>query len=303
MFQNKRTIMVELSIEIIVYEILTWLPAKIAGRCKSVCKEWYKLITEDTFVKKHLCRSFIFSNQKILLINNQGYSISPINFEKNVHEKGMAKRIPFFLKPTIDIFFDVCILSNLNGLLCVELSDTSELILWNPITNAYKSLPSQQFNGFYKDILDAIGLYIDNNGDFKVLYIRRRDNQVYANVYSTSKDSWRNIPLILKPEFTGTEFYWSTGTFCGDKLYFAVSSCLSDGLCFMISYDVNSEKFKGINFPTIPKDQIANFRLLNAKNELHLFIASGYRQMIVHMWKYDGQLWSLIYKFPPMTLD
>ncbi|KAK2642179.1 hypothetical protein Ddye_023942 [Dipteronia dyeriana] len=41
----------------IVFEILTWLPVKYLVRCKCVCKKWYKLIEDRSFIMKHLSRS------------------------------------------------------------------------------------------------------------------------------------------------------------------------------------------------------------------------------------------------------
>ncbi|KAK4858735.1 hypothetical protein QYF36_021195 [Acer negundo] len=38
----------------IFLEILSWLPAKYLVRCKCVCKQWYKLIKERSFIMKHL---------------------------------------------------------------------------------------------------------------------------------------------------------------------------------------------------------------------------------------------------------
>ncbi|KAK0579352.1 hypothetical protein LWI29_025016 [Acer saccharum] len=37
----------------IFFEILSWLPAKYLVRCTCVCKQWYKLIKERSFIMKH----------------------------------------------------------------------------------------------------------------------------------------------------------------------------------------------------------------------------------------------------------
>ncbi|KAK3207028.1 hypothetical protein Dsin_021074 [Dipteronia sinensis] len=41
----------------IFFEILSWLPVKYLVRCKCVCKQWYKLIEDRSFIMKHLRRS------------------------------------------------------------------------------------------------------------------------------------------------------------------------------------------------------------------------------------------------------
>ncbi|KAK3188223.1 hypothetical protein Dsin_027784 [Dipteronia sinensis] len=41
----------------IFFEILSWMPAKCLVRCKCVCKQWYKLIEDRSFIVKHLSRT------------------------------------------------------------------------------------------------------------------------------------------------------------------------------------------------------------------------------------------------------
>ncbi|KAK0578504.1 hypothetical protein LWI29_011490 [Acer saccharum] len=41
----------------IFFEILSWLPVKYLVRCKCVCKQWYKLIEDRSFIMKHFSRS------------------------------------------------------------------------------------------------------------------------------------------------------------------------------------------------------------------------------------------------------
>ncbi|KAH7569033.1 hypothetical protein ACOSP7_012208 [Xanthoceras sorbifolium] len=41
----------------IIFEILSWLPAESLLRFKCVCKEWYYLIQDRDFIKKHLSRT------------------------------------------------------------------------------------------------------------------------------------------------------------------------------------------------------------------------------------------------------
>ncbi|MFS7942845.1 putative F-box associated interaction domain-containing protein [Helianthus anomalus] len=120
---------------------------------------------------------------------------------------------------------DVSILSHLNGLLCVCLNHTYELLLWNPTTTAFKHLSTPDSHGFYINNLDAIGLYVDADDDYKVLHIKRRSGVLGVYVYSREVDSWRNIPFITRQEYLSPHFNWSAGTFCGGTLYFTVCEC------------------------------------------------------------------------------
>ncbi|GJZ51473.1 F-box domain containing protein [Tanacetum coccineum] len=167
--------MVELSSEMIVFEILTRVPPKVVGRSKSVCKAWYALLSGHTFVREHFSRSSISSNQKVLLIDDQTCLIQPINFETHNYDPGTIVPIPFDHRSYDNFFNDVSIVSHLNGLLCVCHNLTSDLFLWNPLTTAFKRLSPPYSTRFYRDYLDAVSMYTDTHDDFKVLHIRRRD--------------------------------------------------------------------------------------------------------------------------------
>ncbi|GKA15767.1 F-box domain containing protein [Tanacetum coccineum] len=247
--------MAELSAEIL-FGILTRVPPKAVGRFKSVCKTWYALLSGNAFVREHCSRSAIPSNQKVLVIEHQTCSIHPINFETHDYEPGTSITIPFDHRSYDNLFNDVSILSHLNGLLCVCNNFTSELFLWNPVTTTFKRLPPPYSNEFYTDFLDAVGLYTDTHDDFKVLYIRRRDATLAVNVYSRSDESWRNIPLTLPSEYLTTSFYWSSGTL----------------------------QFRMISLPPIPKDILAQIRLVNPQDELVMFVVTGYREMKIDIW-------------------
>ena len=295
--------MAQLSDEIILFGILTRVPAKAVGRFKTVCKAWNASLSGNAFVKEHCSRSAIPSNQKVLLIENQTCSIHSIKFETHHYETYTSITIPFnhhSYDPLLNAF---SILSHLNGLLCVCDKFTSELFLWNPVTTAFKRLPHPYSNNFYNDSLDAVGLYTDTYDDFKVLYIRRRDDKIAVNLYSRSDESWREIPLTLPSEYLTTRYYWSSGTLCGGILYFTVTDSMVGGSHFMISFDVNSEQFSMISFPPIPNHGIAQFRLVNAQDKLVMFAATGYREMKIEMWLLQKDTWYRIHSFPVISLD
>ena len=293
----------QISDEIIFFGILTRVPPKAVGRFKSVSKTWNTVLSGNAFVKEHCSRSAIPSNQKVLIIEDQTCSIYPINFETHHYEPGKSITIPFNPSSHGNLFNPFSILSHLNGLLCVCNKLTSELFLWNPVTTAFKRLPSPYSNDFYKDSLDAVGLYTNTNDDLKVLYIRRRDDTLSVNLYSMSDESWRYIPLILPSEYLTTRFYLSSGTLCGGNLYFTITDSMVGGSHFMISFDVNSEQFSMLSFPPIPSHGIAQIRLLNVKDEIVMFAATGYHEMKIEMWILQEGTWYRIHSFPLISLD
>ncbi|MFS7900622.1 putative F-box domain-containing protein [Helianthus anomalus] len=253
--------MADLPIHTIVFEILTRLPAKDVGRSKSVCKQWYALLSTQDFVRIHCSRSLVSSNQRVLLIDNLTCSVRPIISKSNDYGPSSIVTFPFHHQNN-----DVSILSHLNGLLCVCLNHTYELLLWNPTTTAFKRLSTPDSHGFYINNLDAVGLYVDADDDYKVLHIKRR----------------------------------SAGTFCGGTLYFTVCECWLGGTKRVICFDVNSEQFKEISFPSVPSIGMVQGVLVNVKNELHMFASTGMFEMTIDIWTLQGDYWIKVLSCPPI---
>ncbi|KAL8231628.1 hypothetical protein R6Q57_001406 [Mikania cordata] len=203
--------MVHISDELIVFEILTRVPTRTVGRSKCVSKKRKALLLTPYFVKIHCSRSLSASNQRLFLVGDLTCSTHPINFQSGGHGPGTILYFPFN---------NVTNYSHLDGLLCVRLIHSSELALWNPVTGSYKLLSTHDHHGFFEHNVDAVGLYIDASDDYKVMQIKRRFGVFDVNVYSRRFESWRNIPFLTRSEYVIPSFSLSSGTFCGDTLYF-----------------------------------------------------------------------------------
>ncbi|MFS7907568.1 putative F-box domain-containing protein [Helianthus anomalus] len=213
--------MADLPIHTIVFEILTRLPAKDVGRSKSVCKQWYALLSTQDFVRIHCSRSLVSSNQRVLLIDDLTCSVRLIISNNNDYGPSSIVTFPFHHQNN-----DVSILSHLNRLLCVCLNHTYELLLWNPTTTAFKCLSTPDSHGFYINNLDAIGLYVDVDDDYKVLHIKRRSGVLGVYVYSREVDSWRNIPFITRQEYLSPHFNWSALVSWHILWWYSIFHCL-----------------------------------------------------------------------------
>ncbi|KAL8223136.1 hypothetical protein R6Q57_020535 [Mikania cordata] len=231
--------MVHIYDELIIFEILTRVPARTVGRSNCVCKKWKALLLTPQFVKIHCSRSLIAANQRVVLVDDLTCSAHPINFQSGDYGPGTILSFPFN---------NVTIYSHLDGLLSVRLNHTSELALWNPVTGSYKLLSTHDRHGFFEHNVDAVGLYIDAYDDYKVLHIKRRFGVFDVNAYSRRFESWRNIPFLTRSKYVSPYFSVSSGTFCVDTLYFTVCDCWIGGENVMICFDVNSEIFKEITF-------------------------------------------------------
>ncbi|MFS7924928.1 putative F-box domain-containing protein [Helianthus anomalus] len=73
--------MPQLPVEVIIFGILTRVPAKTAARSKSVCKEWRSLISTRNFEKAPCSRSLIPSNQRTLFLRDLNCHVLPMDLE------------------------------------------------------------------------------------------------------------------------------------------------------------------------------------------------------------------------------
>ncbi|MFS8018763.1 putative F-box-like domain superfamily protein [Helianthus anomalus] len=143
--------------------------------------------------------------------------------------------------------------SNQRTLLLRDLNyhHTDELLLWNPTTGAHKLLTTPAGDGLYKDIADIVGLYNGASNDYRLLHLSRRSDLLSAHVYSRQLGSWRKIAFRTNnPEYQKRRFYWSTGTVCGDTLYFTVYECWVVGKNVVVGFDPNTEQVAEISFPS-----------------------------------------------------
>ncbi|KAH6798970.1 hypothetical protein C2S51_035454 [Perilla frutescens var. frutescens] len=170
--------------------ILARLPVKSLVRFKSVCKPWFNL----------------FSNPKFIKIHHDLFSQAPKTFAMQSHllkcpslgiEPG--KKIPagVLAANPVEIFLDTC-----RGLVCLGRPlFNREIILWNPATNLWKSLPLSKID-FGAAEMVSLGFGCNAEGDdYKVVRIfclKGKKMKVGVEVYSSKSDSWKTIGVGFK---------------------------------------------------------------------------------------------------------
>jgi F-box interacting protein len=180
------------------------------------------------------------------------------------------------------------------------------LLLWNPVTGKYNHLSTRDGHGFFEDMNDAIGFYIDASDDYKVIHIKRRFGVYGVYVYSRRLDSWRNIPFEPRLEYVPRSFQWSDGTLCGDTLYFLLCESWVGGINMVICFDVISEEFKEISFPPVNSSGIFFGEVVSVKNQLYMFVSTGFREMQLELWMLEGEHWIQVLaspQIPPIPTD
>ncbi|GKC68084.1 F-box associated domain containing protein [Tanacetum coccineum] len=96
----------------IIIQILLKLPLESLSRCKSVCKEWLSLISEQSFIKSHLALS---KNKHFLFKKSDGVHTCLINglLSDNPITKLLGTRIPLIADDYARV------VGSCNGLLCI----------------------------------------------------------------------------------------------------------------------------------------------------------------------------------------
>ncbi|PWA88864.1 F-box associated interaction domain-containing protein [Artemisia annua] len=171
---SSETLLPTLLQEIIV-EILSRLPVESLLRCKSVCKEWYSLISDHHFIKSHYTLSSTnlkYTHHKLVIstvprINIKSCSLYDVLFNDEGSKNVGLLELDYPLKHPRK---SVWIVGSCNGLLCIAIEEDS-LFIWNPSTRRSNTLPYCGFKakaGSY--VLYGFG-YDEGSEDYKVVGI------------------------------------------------------------------------------------------------------------------------------------
>ncbi|KAJ0591663.1 putative F-box associated interaction domain, F-box-like domain superfamily [Helianthus annuus] len=287
-----------LGVEVIVFGILTRLPAKQATRCKIVCKDWCALLSTRAFETSHCSRSLLPCNQKTLLTRLLVCSVYPMDFKTG--DYGTPTNIQFPFPPGLK---GISTLAHLDGLLCISLQPTNDLVLWNPTTTKYKLLSTPTGQGLYNNVNDAVGLYKGPADDYNVLHIKRTTGVTTAHIYSRRLGTWRQIPFDTKPEYATRMFIWSHGTLCGNTLYFTITEEWDVFINVVIAFNTITEKIIEIPFPPVPPTSVYEGVLANVQDSLQMLLmtTSGGTKKKADLWTLNGDRWDNLFSTPPVT--
>ncbi|XP_023907625.1 F-box protein At3g07870 isoform X1 [Quercus suber] len=269
---SRSTEMLSLSSELlpdnVVFDILTRLPVKSLIRFRCVSQSWNSTITNPIFITKHLDLANSLSN-----INNNGYLLfTPVRNYPTMDPSSTQQWTTFVYNTNRTLthisrfeipFHNDLIIGFCNGVFCLAANndDSDEedlrhsLYLWNPSIRKLKKLlathPADR-------AVFGFGYHPQNN-DYKILRVTFAVQQVTrkpaeAEIYTLSTDSWRKA-LISVESFSGSD---SGPNGSVDQVYFPTRLCFngalhfiafSGGHKFILSFDINDERFREILLP------------------------------------------------------
>ncbi|XP_026402658.1 F-box/kelch-repeat protein At3g06240-like [Papaver somniferum] len=190
--------------EEIYLEILLRVPVRSTFTCKCVCKTWFSIISNPSFVKMHLNLTIQRNNPTLMLkgcndnsedeFTNAVYSIGYDTLLSPVTDSAddvFELDDPF--KPLVNY---VNLKGSCNGLLCLGYGNDSEefFCLWNPATKEIKIIPKSptEYEDVHSEVFDFV--YDWKTDDYKliILVIFEGDkDRCLVDVYSLASNSWR----------------------------------------------------------------------------------------------------------------
>ncbi|XP_059640111.1 putative F-box protein At5g52610 isoform X2 [Cornus florida] len=230
----------------VIIDILLRLPVKSLIRARAVCKNWYTIIKNTSFVAKHFNRHtnsgrlFVHRHDKIS--EKYVFSLYP--------DQTLAGSSPVYQDLVVDMP-DKLWVGACNGILCLSYH-SRRFALWNPATREYRSLPEvpRKFPPNVTSFQETFGFGLDPiTNDYKLVriwntadFIRGKMHGPYkVAVYTLSTDSWRHLDVDLPYTWIDTP---QTSTCINGVYYWSVSENFNHYL--ILSFDMSNELFHDI---------------------------------------------------------
>ncbi|XP_030935088.1 F-box/kelch-repeat protein At3g23880-like [Quercus lobata] len=252
--------------EEIVLEILVRLPVKSLLRFRCFCKSWYGYIATPNFIKNNLLycndhnRGFFIHMPKTtgsMVSSSRPHGQICTVASRHTFEAISELRIPFTFQSGYPHFVGSC-----NGILCFSdhrSFEFKDVYLWNPSIRKFKKLPDTCLTQLFNV---SLGFGFDSqNNDYKVVRISESTAKPMpppdVEVYSLSSDSWKRVGLgiswrsnVVFHKFNCT----LTFPFVSGNLHWMIEMIEGGGqerlfTSIILSFDVNSEKFKELLLP------------------------------------------------------
>ncbi|KAJ9554897.1 hypothetical protein OSB04_009511 [Centaurea solstitialis] len=284
MAARKKITLPELPPEILLFQILPRLPAKSLLRFKCVCKQWRSFLTTSIFTKMQLHYATTVDHHEKLILFIPG-STSRCKFLTIDCEDGLIA--PPRYCPFPGNTAATKITSSVNGLVCVGVWNNakalSDIILWNPLTDEYKTLPIPVDRKCYNiPFLVHELCYTCTDDDYKILRINVHGN-VY--IYSLKSDSWRKLESKLDhPD--SIPYAGDHHNLLDENLHFLVNHRTRN---LIIRLDLKTERFTKIAVPSTCRDGL--LRLMVVKGCIHLTVFKedfSSRTWTIEEWRMDG---------------
>ncbi|KAH7846417.1 hypothetical protein Vadar_013800 [Vaccinium darrowii] len=263
--------------EDLLAEILWRLPVKLLLRSKSVCKKWYSLIENPSFISLQHNRTSIAATENNCLLVNQflGGGNGNIILSFVPHETPTEDIEIFFAG--LDVSKKLVLLGPCNGVICLTRQGfNSTIVMCNPSIREFRVLPEPSYK---KDYLANLGFGFDPfTNAYKVVKFGYL-NPDFSNwefderieIYDLSTDSWREVDTVSPVEFGFRCCYEPCTSWNGDCYWYAY--CTSDEQA-IFRFRMSDEVFDEIPVPDVI--------LLDNSSERKLFILDDSLALVLY---------------------
>ncbi|PWA84769.1 F-box associated interaction domain-containing protein [Artemisia annua] len=249
----------------IIFKILLLLPVDALFRCKSVCSDWYKLITHETFVKSHLAR------KKKCLFYKRNDVLNTCCINDLLLANPMSKTSIHY-PLIVDDFARM--VGSANGLICIVQHEG--ISIYKPTTR----ICNRVYGGFvapvrHHQVVYGFG-YDSYTDDYKVVAVRKSNNKV--KVYSLKTGIWKKVS-----DFPDA-YLLKDGVFLNGCIHWL--DYLPNNLPTIISFDLLTETYSQVTHPRYDEGEK---RLDLGVLGDHLCVLSSYpEKALTDVWVKDG---------------
>lgn len=281
-------------IDILLFHIFLRLEPTSVARCKSVCKQWLSLLSAIDFTALHCHYYERIFNQKIIVLRPWHTTIYPLSSSYAYPVSNTVVSLPYEANPT-----EVNILTTINGLICLCSRNTRRLVIWNPLTNAYKAIPTTSTRGVFDQQYDTVGLYLQQSTEYTLLHVNRQHGKTRLYKYAQGMCVWKKVGTLDEQKLGTKNHEWTTGTFNNGFVYFVVTPTSSRRRVMLFAFDTQQEIFHKKPFPKV-QAKPSDAHLVVIDNDLHIFVTHGFPFWTVDLWKMTCHGWSKVWVFPPI---
>ncbi|RAL42294.1 unnamed protein product [Cuscuta campestris] len=233
----------------VITQILIRLPVESVVKCTAVCKAWYNLIKDPSFISGHLEAASAspspHSDLLLLRLVRYGREVYQLRRDNDALEAYKQFLLPFVCG---DGYFTV--VCTCNGLIC--LADLWDIILWNPSIHKHFILPMSVLS-YGLTSLSTLGFGFDSRtNDYKVLLFVPKssstENLTEVWLFSLNGCYWKKVSEIYpkhdwsrcKQAIVKGAFHWTTCSFNSNGDLFSH---------MILAFDISTEKFYAMDYP------------------------------------------------------
>ncbi|PON48918.1 F-box domain containing protein [Trema orientale] len=252
--------------EDIMIKIMSKLPVKSLLRFKCVSKQWFSLITTDSyFITTQLHHS---STSKLCILYGDEYKHQEketiyVDRMLLIRDQSTVEDLHLDHHPPVDQRFEI--VGSCNGLVCVRLLDSppgyTNIVLWNPATKDSRYLPEPMSLQGKKDSKNIMSFGFDHHSkDYKLVIFELNNYKDWVGtmfrfqVFRKSSNSWSQT--LVNDLSSGYKYKLVAGDITdsvilnGILYLFGHESSDNDTSYTIFSFSLTNEKFdEKINLP------------------------------------------------------